>query len=282
MKRIEYLLIIAFAAAFLFNSCEETIVNPDLPYIEQLVIRAVLESGKPVTGVTISRTLPPLTEYTVDSAVVSNAEAIITYNGNEYKLSYDNSSKSYYNNALVPVTGGHYKLRVNWKGLSATGETTVPDSVSISSFSFKSVFLESDDYNSYYDYYLDVCFSPGKSGVFIGSINKNRQYYNYEDYCYRLSDTLKNGSIILPLYIDYFYYNFLSDTNEIKKNLSKYYAFIYSYDTPYYDYFLTRYEGGETSGDIFGLSGINVRGNIKGGIGLFIGKATTYRKIFFD
>ncbi len=68
------------------------------------------------------------------------------------------------------------------------------------------------------------------------------------------------------------------DTTNLKEQLRNYTAYIISLDLPFYNYHLTRWEG-DGGDDIFGTSGVNVRGNINGGLGLFLGLSSSGKKI---
>jgi hypothetical protein len=279
MKNI--LLIIALCSILI--SCEEIVENPGLPYKEQLVIRAILEPGKSVSDIRITRTLPPLDEYNENKALITDADAVIEYNGTEYKLNYSNSSRTYYNNELVPVVGGTYRLRVEKGNMKATAETTVPDSVTIESFFIDFFEVDTRYGDRYLNFRLYVNFKPVNNAVYTAQYQyKFNEYPDNQDMIYNSEDTLKNGMIeFLIQNLSYSLYTETPDSNEIKKSISENTCTIISWDPQFYDYFITKYEGNSDS-EFFGTSGTNVRGNISGALGMFIARNITKKKIFFE
>lgn len=261
-------------------SCETTIENQDIPYKEQLVIKCILKAGEKLSHVEITKTLPPLEEYDYEKAKVKNASAAIYHEGEEYLLHYDPNNETYYNYDLIPEIGGKYKLVVNWNGHRAEGETYIPEPVEIKSF-YVEIVEETDDY--WYEFnegILYAVFYPNEKSAYAGYIlmgdNDKNKYYT--DYSYKTRDTSKSGVIELPV-SDFYYYDD-QDTNELKKSLEGRIACVECYDEDFHDYFLTRYEGGSENA-IFSTSGINVKGNIKGGIGVFFGVSTAKRTVEF-
>jgi len=254
--------------------CEQTVDNPDLPYEEQLVIRAVLEAGKNVDDIEITKTLPPLETFTHGKALIEDAEVIIKSDGISDTLSYNRVSQRYYSNDLVPVSGKKYSLEVKYKNLKATAITLVPETVEIDSFYYRKIEEDRWEGEIYWSYIVYAEFIPKSDDVFLGGSSYiNDPYINYYYDIKRSRDILQNGKISLPFM--YFYPN---DTNKIGQELRNFNAHIISFDQAYYNYFITRWEGGGGD-DIFGTSGVNVRGNIKGGIGLFIGMSSTEKRI---
>jgi len=273
--RSSFLLILT--CLLILSSCEETVDNPELPYEEQLVITAVLEAGKEVTDIVITRTLPPLEEYDFEKAAVLDAEAVIKSGSEEYQL-ISIGQGSYYAKDLIPEIGEQYKLEVRWKNLRASASTKIPDTISIEAFTIEKEKNE-DDYGwEEWMYIVKAVFRPKSTSVYTAySYNTGYFIKEYTNYAYRTEDTLKNGMISLPVYQRYFDGGII-DTNKIRNDLKNYSCSVESYDKPFYNYFLTRYKG-NSDDNIFGTSGINIRGNINGGIGLFIGMASTTKKI---
>ncbi len=279
MKKTILLIILSLA---LF-SCEEIIENPSLPYQEQLVIRGVLEAGKPISNIRITRTLPPLERYDNAKAIITDAVAYIEYNGMKYSLEYDSQSGFYYNNEIIPLIGGKYSISVESGNMKAEAATTIPDTVVIESFQLNIVKSEDPYYDDYWDYKVTANFKPQSESAYTGFAyqNEGEPYSSWVDYAYQISDTLKNGRISYPLLgISYYYF---SDSTEVIKmiNAGNYYCHIVSWDKPFYEFFTTRYEG-SSDDEIFGTSGINIRGNIKGGIGIFIGRSRAVKKVWLE
>lgn len=275
-------LFLIIVLSIMLYSCEEIVENPSLPYKEQLVIRAVLESGKPVSGVRISRTLPPLEEYDSEKALIQDADVNIESNGKIYKLDFDNHSGTYYCDELIPAIGMKYALKVTRGNLHASAVTTIPDNVNIESFLLKIKKADNNYSEMYWDFIIESVFKPKTGAVYTGyffSYDDNGNHY--VDFAYKTSDTLKNGRLFYP--ISSFGYDSNLDSTLFKENINNYdnKCRIDSWDAPFYDYFITRYQG-NSDDDIFGTSGINIKGNIVGGIGVFIGKTSTVKKIFIE
>jgi hypothetical protein len=263
-------------------SCEEVVQNPNLPYKEELVIKAVLENGKPIEDIMIIRTLPPLEEYSMEKSLIKDAEAYISVDGEKHKLIFDNYKLTYYVENLTPQIGKKYSLSVKWKNLSASASTEIPDTVSIESYSVK--MEEVEYYDGYKESYfiLSAIFKPKYNSVYTGyTYHPNDQYKYFNEYAYRYSDTNKVGRIVLPVNNQYYWYEQPMDTTDFKESMKDYYCLLESYDFQFYKFFITRYNG-SSNDDFFGTSGVNIQGNINNGIGLFIGRSSNKSKIFFD
>jgi len=276
MKKIFWKINLTFTAIFtmLLIACEQTVENPELPYKEQLVIRIVLNAGLPVEDIEITKTLPPLENYDYDSALVKDAEAVIKSDGVAYPLIYDPAYQKYYAENLIPEPGKKYTLEVKSKKMLATASTIIPEPVEIDTFYYE--FSEQVDDWGYksWQYIVYAEFKPYSGFVYIGSSYEENGFDQYfTDEIFRSRDTLKNGKISQQIL---YYYPY--DTTNFKERINNYTAEIYAFDQQFYNYFITQWEGG-SGDDIFGTTGVNVRGNIKGGIGLFIGTAVTRKKI---
>ena len=258
---------------FFTVSCEQTVENPELPYEEQLVVSCLLEAGKDIQNIIITRTLPPLDEYDIEKALIKDADAVIKSGDKTYPLEFD-GKYSYFTDSLIPESGEKYLLEVKWKNLTASAVTTVPEAVDIDSFYYK---IEKKEYDwgwIEWECVLFAEFIPQSAAVYSAAVYSIYDKYKiYSEYAYRMQDTLESGKISMPVY-----QTSSNDTNQIKYELQQYDCILEAYDKPFYNYFLTRYRG-NSDNDIFGTSGTNVRGNINGGIGLFIGMASTEKKI---
>lgn len=270
----KYIIILLFTS---FIACEDVVDNPNLPYIEQIVVRAVLEHNKPVTDVKISRTLPPIESYSDDKAIIQDAIVYITYNNIKYLLNYNSTEKSYFNNEIEITAGGEYKLDVTWKNLKASAKTFVPEAIIIDSFTTKSEFVDNDWYPNW-ETKLFAHFRPKNFSSYVGyTLTYQDEGRYYFDICYRTRDTLQNGNIVLPVSSIYGV-----NPNEIKDYYLKnnIHCYVDCYDEQFYKYFITRYDG-DSDNSFFGTSGNNMKGNIIGGIGMFIGVSRVKVKIHF-
>ena len=101
-----------------------------VPYHEQLVVRAYLYAGKPVTDIQLTGTVSLASADTIGSPV-KDALITLTKHGARYTLSADPSRAGYYGYAgtdLSVSAGDTFDLSVVWAGDTATAQATVPPS----------------------------------------------------------------------------------------------------------------------------------------------------------
>ncbi len=117
----------AFILPLIAGGCEETLSGTEfsLPYKEELMVQGFLTAGNAADTILITRTLPPLDEWTLDKAVVTDAAGTITGDGREYPLIHVGTGR-YYAEGLRPVPGTRYTLNVRWKNLGVTATATIP------------------------------------------------------------------------------------------------------------------------------------------------------------
>jgi len=266
-----------FIIIITFIGCEETIDDMQLPYVEQMVVRCTLEDGMPVK-MTITKTLPPLEELTFDKIQINDVTGYIECDGIRYPIQYSDGF-NYKVNDLIPEIGKEYSLVLNWRDKQAHAKTRIPDRITIDT-AYK-ILTKKNVYGLYYTwniiYYVE--FSPNQNSVYTAL---NTQSYNeqdtvniYSNVAKRSMDTNSYGRIVIPFFI----YEWVYDTS-LYSQVNEYNAAVEAYDTPFYDYFLTRYKG-DSPTDIFSTTGQgNVHWNIQGdGIGLFLGFSSTKKHI---
>ncbi|MCS6807194.1 MAG: DUF4249 family protein [Bacteroidota bacterium] len=124
-------------AVVLFGAVLSTCTTqPELPFEEKLVIRGLLEAGQPLSDIQISKTIPPLEEFSYEKVFVGDARAQITVvDSISYALQLQPSSSTvatvpqrslYYVPHVRVEAGKTYKINVQWKNLIAFAETRVP------------------------------------------------------------------------------------------------------------------------------------------------------------
>ena len=248
---------ILFALIILLISCEQTVKDPDLPYVEKLVIESIFTEGEIIDSIIITRTLPPLGEYSFEKALVTDAEGYIEIDGEKHELEFN---KNQYDSDLTAKVGKKYKLAVRWKNLKAYATTFVPPKVTIDTAVHR--FVENEWDENTYTFHLNAVIHPIDNTCYSG---KSERHFFYDV----RNNTHKNnsGRILVPFFRhDYI----ISDTTQFKLH-DPVKGLIYSFDESFYDYFNTRDFGNE-EGTIFGISGRNVEWNVKGdGLGLFMG-----------
>ncbi|MFA6569899.1 MAG: hypothetical protein WCT77_01545 [Bacteroidota bacterium] len=276
----KYFLLIILGISLALSSCEETIEGVTMPYVEQLVIQGVLEKGK-TAEVRISKTMPPLSNPTIEDAEIKNAVAFITVDSIKYTLNY--TSKGYYkNDSLSIVSGKNYNLEVSWNGKKATAVTTVPEEPVITNLERKVIQNNAPYGYMMYNIQYFAIVSAQKNTVYLGGrtdfANGNLLGMSYP---YNSASMLDAGAtdnnLKILLISDY------SDTDSLyyERDNSYYYSgiFVESYDPQFNDYYKT-HNNGQGGNDIFGMQGTNVKWNIKGeGIGLFIGRAVVNKML---
>ncbi len=252
MKKILLALII-----LTFISCEQTVKDAELPYVEKLVIESVFTAGEKIDSIIITRTLPPLGEYTFEKALVTDARGYIETNGEKHELEFNNDQ---YDSDLTAKAGEKYKLVVKWKELKAYAAAFVPPKVTIDTVVHR--FVKAEWSKNTYSLQLDAVVHPIENACYGGRtkngfINTIRNNW----------DENSSGGIPVPFVQNYYVSGDTSDF-ELENPVE---GIIYSFDENYYDYFKTRNYGND-EGAIFGISGRNVDWNVKGdGLGLFIG-----------
>lgn len=120
-------LLILMLSIPLVYGCEESISNTDieLPYKEELVVQGMLTAGSLNDTIKISRTLPPLENYSEADAAVTDADGTVTGDGIEYRLVHIDDG-IYYVDGLRPEAGKTYRLDVSWKGLKVNASASIP------------------------------------------------------------------------------------------------------------------------------------------------------------
>lgn len=263
MKKFKFIYIsVLFAVSLLFIQSCENVIDGELPYEEKLVIKCILEKGKPTDYIFIGKTLSPM--YTenyygeIPDIIVEDAVGYISDSEKSYNLEYKGNS-IYKAVDLVPKEGETYKLNVSWNGHIATSTTFIPTNPVI-----VSVKIVERGGKDYVEQVGIIKFKGQRNASYIpASLSKLYGYYNY-------------GNPILMRS------NSSSDTAEVEiTNIwdyerDKYMSMeLMSFPPEFLDFYNSKYQGGNSPDGIFSTSGINVKWNIKGaGIGLFLGQNT--------
>jgi hypothetical protein len=274
----------SIAAIFLFTSCEQ-VVDVELPYVEQLVVRGIIEEGEPVTDLYIAKTLPPLENYDYmneSKYYVNDAQVTLEVNGEIFNCAYMIDSK-YKCTDYIPKAGDRIKLNAKWKNMEVSAETIIPDSAKV-------VKYEYDRYATPYDnggenLRIYAYLKPQEGFAYAGTWKYNQDNYDYASYRYplvRSSLTNSDGLIKVKCFDESSWIiNFgeFKDWNEFLEYIE---AKILIYDEAVYDYY-TNFDDYSDGDFLFGSSGQNPDWNVEGdGFGIFVGKNTTLHKIDID
>lgn len=270
--KIKKILIISFIS-ILFISCEETVTNIQLPYVEQLVVSCILEDGNLVDSLRLERTLPPLDNYVEEKAIVKDAKVEISDGASSYQLYYENGY--YKSNNLIPQAGKTYNLKIEWKGKIVKATTFIPYIVEIPEIKY-TLKEKQDAWSKWYELEIYSLIKPVKNVVFnSGWLNNHMGMNNQFNHICRDIDVNTEGNCKV-VFLNNFYIQ-SNDLNTITNFLKELVFVVYAYDTQFYPYFITQYNG-ESSDAIFGGSTNNISWNVKGdGIGLFLGRAVAFK-----
>lgn len=258
-------------------SCEESVTNVELPYVEQLVIDCIMESGDLVDSVIISKTLPPLAKWEMEKTIVTDAKVTISDGTKNYELTYQNN---FYNSKdLIAESGKTYTLTVEWKGKKATATTFVPYPIEIPEIKWD-VKEASDSWGKWYVVTPYALVKPTKNVVYNSGYITSYHGGGYPSFIGIARETdINSEGLVRVNFVDGYYLENV-DMNNLKKYFQEYIFVLYSYDKQFYQFFITRFNG-QSGDEIFGGNSNNVLWNIKGdGIGLFLGRATTYKRVF--
>jgi len=242
----------------LLVSCEQTVVNVELPYEEKFVVEAFITDGVPAEYVFITKSLPPLETWSFEKAEVKDAQVIIEFEGKDYVLEYQGNGQ-YANYELIGQQGKEYKLKIDHKGLKATATTIIPEGLDVDS-----VYVEVGNSQ------IRVEFTPHKNVYYMSGVirqqslegNSFDESYDWLSEPYSWKRVNSKGKVV-------FYREIIRWGNMFANRY-----FIDAFDTPFDSFYRSRYSG-ESDGGLFGSIGTNVKGNIENGIGIFCGRNRT-------
>lgn len=272
--------IIAFVLiAYTISSCSQGVGEVvDLPYTEMIVVRGVLEAGKPVKGIMLTKTLPALDSFEISKAEIQNVDAVIISDNISYKLKSVGNAL-FDTDSLIAQSGKSYQIIVKWNGKTAYGNTTVPYPVTLDSV--WEVPPTQRRRSNQWIYRLSAESKFNENSVIVGGYqldDTNNVYPFFKSYtskAYQKQDANSDSKIKLIVFSQ----NVTDTNNVLFDSLSfKLSFFVESYDIQFYDYFRTR-TNGDSPNSSFGLSGSNIHWNIKGdGVGMLIGFASTKKR----
>jgi hypothetical protein len=272
--------------SFIFYSCDNYVTEINIPYQENLVIQGVLDAGQPIKNIRITRTLPPLGDFTIEQSIIEDAIVKINSSNNEYILHY--VGNGYYDSDnIIAIPGNEYLISASWHNKRVSGKTIVPFPAQIETIICDSIYTTEGHQTNLGLYYKIKFLSEPYLTYIAGNI--------YKEYDYYLKDTLTNCS-----YQEEIVGNNSSEQKSIltayilrcftisgyKPHCSKFgnvFVFLETYDPQFYNFWKTKGIGEiHDFMDIFTLSsGKNISWNVSGdGFGLFIGRAQTRMKLW--
>lgn len=256
---MKLLLPLAVLLSFIAVSCNTSNTDEAFPFEIKLVVRGVLEPGKPAANIYIGRTLPIADRYQPGFANITNASAVIQFRGRLYTLRHTGNGL-YRNDTLLVVAGEQYTLIARWEEFTAVAQTYVPRIGPINPPTVRSV-LSGGKVVKYFESAVRPLTEDAYCGTWTvhgttGNIIQEGTAFNK---IYRGAVT---GTVT---------------TTEIPSGVptSDMGIHLYVYDGAYYDYYTTQ-DTVQNTDAVFSQPKTNVKWNVGGdGIGLFLGRKDT-------
>jgi len=267
INKIIFVLVISIA----IYSCSDQIVDNDLSFNEKVVVRSLLEAGKPIE-VYFGKTFSPNTEFDPGKSFLEDVIVSIKNGSKTYSLEHVGDG-IYLNNNLTAINGEEYSLTAVWSGDTIKAQTYIPFSTTFQKAQLQSEISATGDSVFYLQGYL----TPRENAVYgatwsvLNALDTIRVEDDVIPNLVREKDANLAGLLLIR-------------TRAIPRNLVRQYRNslfirIHAFDEVFYNYFITQ-DANNASTNIFSQSGINLRWNVTGNaIGLFIGKSDFIIKI---
>jgi hypothetical protein len=291
---IQRLLILLAPLAMALAACEQVVDPVGIPYVERIVVRGIVETGRVIDSIQIMRTLPINEVYSIEKAAIKNAVVTVrSGSGAVGEFQYIGAGRYGQRGAgdkLVAVAGETYTLNVEWpdKGKRVTATTVAPAPVSIDSLGL--VALPMNEWGGV-DTVLEATFAPQGNQVYgithktlveRGNPNDPSDRYYYEaslsystERIARRRDTSDDGRIRLRTRYPVWY-----GGDGAGGKGDTLFAVLYTFDPQFYDYYQTFNSSQDFEGGPFSSGGETIAWNVSGdGIGMFIGRARVERRI---
>lgn len=270
--------IIALGVAF--SACEEVLDAEGLPYVERLVVDAILAPGIPADSIYIRRTLPLSGAYDKSKAILTDITGYVESEGRQYPLVHIDSSR-YRATGLVPESGKRYKLVAQWRGKNIQAETTVPYTPELDTAILRLGNKQSQGYDDRYYDTLTVVVRPRGSEVYAveARVEYDRGLGGYQSLNLTYDEVIARATDLEPdgkVHLNYRAYH-IFDVNAgfVDKNL----IILYAFDEPFYDYYFSITNDDNDAGP-FASGNRPIYWNVQGdGIGIFMGRAITVREL---
>ncbi|MEP7219980.1 MAG: DUF4249 family protein [Bacteroidota bacterium] len=251
--------------------CETGLDTPDdIPYVEQIIVSCLLEPGKPADSLRFSRTLPINEQYDTSKAIIADLTGTIRSGDSIYPLRYISGIR-YEAVGLIPESGKVYQLNAEWHGKHVTAVTRVPFPAVVDTITFFPFAYPNKPDKAYYR--MDLRVIPGVQevyGITYQFKNSDSAWVNGGSLkdrgsAVRSQDTLADGRAHILSRSDHP----LEGPPPFSGSVA-----LFSFDAPYYDYFLTYANGDEPGDRVLANTGEKIRWNVHGdGVGMFIGRS---------
>lgn len=258
-------LAIAACLGATLSACETIIDSNDVPYVDRLVIEAVIDADSAISGIRITHTLPLDRVTTTEESYVPNLTGAVTTRDGRFPLVYQGSGLFAAPGAIAHA-GDVCSIETSWNGEPVRAHTRIPLAPQV----LQTVFSGERAPDSGYVNLRSVeCWVNGldSMAVYAASIYVVTEFFGRDGRGYRSSngdlkqphDTAADGRLDIGMPNTHFYCREDSSLFEVS-----------AYDHPYYDFVQTFTNGGN---DDFFDSSTPVRWNVEGnGIGIFIGR----------
>lgn len=266
----KYLVYISLLFSLTIVSCEQVIIEEELPYDLRLVIRGLLEDGQKVDNIYIGRTLPVSVPYRESFAHLTEANAVVIMDGLFYPLRHKGNGL-YVNDTLFVQRGKTYQLIAQWESKVATAETTVPIPGNVGGSTILTREVNGQNQTviattinpSGFESYGTTWYVSRLQGSIL---SESQEFGTIAQAGIEPGNTLTVLTAPVPQHI-------------IAGDSQFLYVRLHIFDKSFLNYFKT-HTSNQISDAIFGQPSANVRWNVMGdGIGMFIAKVTTTTKV---
>lgn len=279
------------ACAFLFlalsiTGCMETVTDTsiDIPYVEEIIVQGYLNRGPHADTIWVMRTLPPLGEWTIERAAITDAEAVITVDEARHTLrSLGNGG--YVFDGVTKEVGMSFDLRVTVGSKVMTATATIPASTPIESISIDTVVNGCTDgfpptvRGDQMRLSAGVLVAPNtvystsfETAISFASIDTTMRQPGRSRYFYR------------PEYVGEVYQRVMDREcldDELPFTIDTIFVRLFTYETSYTRFHQTRRD--DDADLLFGPGVDDIEWNVKGdGFGTFFGRAVAYDTLVID
>jgi hypothetical protein len=266
---MKYILIII---TLILVSCEETVDNAELDYENQLVIQGFITANSPLHIAQISKTVPPLDEPTTQAVEVKDSIGKVIYNGEEFYYTKqcppNVACLEFILDSIKPMPGDQIYFEAQGDGKKATATVNIPKELPMNPKFYyktsKSIFEWSQDST------LEIFVEFDTSSDYVYKVNRD-VFISFTDFFIGTNSRAK----YLIQQIDF------NDNEELERELEVFQENLIQiqvYELAMKVYDDTRYQGDGFDG-LFSGSGLNVEGNIEGGIGILAGRLINFIEV---
>jgi len=257
-------LILLLLLGILLSSCKDnTVVDNDLGYQEQLIVRSILTAGDSIT-VYFGRSLPLQQAFDSSKANLENVFAYITHNNKNDTMHYIGNG-IYQCKSLIAQNGESYSLFAKWNNHIVHSKTSVPFTATFQNAKLDTVIVNND-----ISCIIQGVLTPRTGAVYgaTWSIISSNPSFVLEDSVISNLAREQDKDLLGNLLIS----TRSMPIELVRKWRSNLFIRVHAFDEQIYNFFITQ-DANNASDNIFGNTGINLRWNVTGdGIGMFIGR----------